>query len=138
MDDLDANMARLNHSQIITSLSMSLKESVATVEMKNKYGKKAKQSPENPRLITLETSETLNQSQIQKTTVPINQVNALSSPQIHVNTQRLSCISPSSVNTRLTSISPTSNYANLSSINPALNTNSKLSMINKPVINSKL
>jgi hypothetical protein len=135
MDDLDAKMAQLSHSQIIKSLSMLLKESVATVDIKNKYGQKAKQSLENPRLITVETSETLNQSQPQKTTVPINQVNALSSPQIQVNTQILSSNSPSNVNTRLSSTSPPSNYANLPSMNAALNTNSKLSKNNQRVIN---
>ncbi len=129
-------MSQLSHSQIITSLSMSMKESMATAEMKNKYGQNAKQSPKNSHLISVQTSGTLKQSQIQKTTLSINQVNALSSPQIQVNTQRLSSISPSSVNTRLSSISPPSNYANLSSINPVLNTNSKLSMVNQPVINT--
>jgi hypothetical protein len=41
VDDLEAKMSQLNHSQIITSLSMSMKESAATGEMKNKCGQKA-------------------------------------------------------------------------------------------------
>jgi hypothetical protein len=45
MSDLEARMTQLNLSQTITSMSMSIKESAADVDLKNKYGKKAEQSP---------------------------------------------------------------------------------------------